>query len=185
MLIAAGNQILLRDPIISDADRWVHWQTHGEWHLWDAPWEDVQTEITEQNRDKTKKRFLEQCAEEFPSPRKRAFIATHENMPLGWVTRYTHERFPDTWFVGIDICEDVHLGNGIGTKALELWVDYLFSNSTIHRIGLDTWSFNKRMIHVAEKIGFVFEGAQREMIQWQDEWLDWVHFGILRRAWKA
>jgi RimJ/RimL family protein N-acetyltransferase len=37
------------------------------------------------------------------------------------------------------------------------------------------------MIHVAEKLGFVYEGAQRELIEWQGERLDLVHYGMLRR----
>ena len=59
------------------------------------------------------------------------------------------------------------------------WRDY----SDIHRISLDTWSFNPRMIRVAQKLGFVYEGAQREMQQWQGEWLDLLHFGMLRSEW--
>jgi ribosomal-protein-alanine N-acetyltransferase len=40
------------------------------------------------------------------------------------------------------------------------------------------------MIRVAEKVGFVYEGRQREMQFWQDEWLDLLHFGILREEWE-
>jgi RimJ/RimL family protein N-acetyltransferase len=107
-----------------------------------------------------------------------------ETHPLGWVSRYANDRFPNVWFVGINICEDAVLNRGLGTEALALWVDYLFANSSIHRLGLDTWSFNLRMMRVAEKVGFVYEGAQREMIEWQGRWLDWVHYGLLRPAWE-
>ena len=117
-------------------------------------------------------------------PRKRAMIATLEGEPLGWVNRYGDKSFPEAYRVGISIGEDAYLNQGIGTEALGLWVDYLFSNSDVHRIGLDTWSFNARMMRVAEKLGFVREGAERELIQWQGEWLDLVHFGMLRREWE-
>jgi RimJ/RimL family protein N-acetyltransferase len=53
----------------------------------------------------------------------------------------------------------------------------------VHRIGLDTWSFNPRMMRVAEKLGFVYEGAERELMAWQGERLDFVHYGLLRREW--
>ena len=72
------------------------------------------------------------------------------------------------------------MNRGLGTEALALWVDYLFANSSVHRLGLDSWSFNSRMKRVAEKVGFVYEGAQREMIEWQGRWLDWMHYGLLR-----
>ena len=35
------------------------------------------------------------------------------------------------------------------------------------------------------KVGFLYEGAQRQMIQWQGEWLDLIHFGMPRSEWKA
>ncbi len=56
-------------------------------------------------------------------------------------------------------------------------------NSTVHRLGLDTWSFNPRMMQVAGKLGFTSEGAQREVLQWQNQWLDLVHYGMLREEW--
>ena len=117
-------------------------------------------------------------------PRRRATIATLEGKLLGWVNRYGDKRFSEAYRVGIDICQDAYLDQGVGTEALGLWVDYLFSNSDVHRIGLDTWSFNGRMMRVAEKLGFVREGAERELIRWQGEWLDLVHFGMLRREWE-
>jgi len=116
---------------------------------------------------------------------KRAVIATPDNTPLGWVSRYGEKDNPHVWFVGIDICEDTYLNLGLGTEALRLWVDHLFAISDVHKLGLDTWSFNPRMIRVAEKVGFVYEGRQREMRQWQGEWLDLLHFGILREEWQG
>ena len=91
---------------------------------------------------------------------------------------------PHVCFVGIDICEDAYLNRGLGTEALRLWVNHIFSTSDVHKIGLETWSFNPRMIRVAEKAGFVREGCQREIRQWQGEWLDLVQFGILREEWQ-
>src|SRR3989304_1674539 len=89
-------------------------------------------------------------------------------------------RTPDTWMVGIDICEDDALNKGLGAEALGLWVDYLFPRSTVQPISPETWAFNPRMSRVAGKLGFVPEGVQREVLQWDGRWLNLVHFGILR-----
>jgi RimJ/RimL family protein N-acetyltransferase len=77
------------------------------------------------------------------------------------------------------------LNKGHGTEALRLWVDYLFLNSEIHRLGFDTYSFNVRMVHVGEKLGFALEGTEREVIYWLDAWLDRLHFGLLRSEWAS
>ncbi len=180
----SGNRVFLREFVPSDLDAFVRWHTQGEWRQFDAPWEESQQSLTESQQTKVRQRFLEACAEETLAPRKSAIITTRKGEPIGWVIRHAQERFHDAWMVGIDICEDRFLNGGLGTEALRLWVDYLFANSNIERIGLDTWSFNQRMIRVAEKVGFMREGSGRRMKQWQGQWLDWVHFGMLREEWE-
>lgn len=184
-ILASGKKVLLRDPLPSDADQYIHWMRRGEWRQFDAPWENEDDALTAVKAAELKQRFLDRCAEEPPQLRVRAFIATVDDVPIGWVSRYGETRFPRVWSIGIDICDDRHLNRGLGTEALSLWIDYLFSNSDLHRLGLDTWSFNTRMAHIARKLGFVFEGAQRELIEWQGQWLDLLHFSMLRSEWNV
>jgi RimJ/RimL family protein N-acetyltransferase len=182
-VIASGERVILRDRLPPDAESYLRWQTHGEWRLYDAPWEDKHVPATAEEEEAFRVRFLEERRQELPVPRKRATVVTLEGEPLGWVNRYGYERFPEAHLVGIDICEDAYLNQGIGTEALGLWVGYLFANSSVHRIGLDTWSFNGRMMRVAHKLRFIREGTERELLRWQGKWLDLVHFGMLRREW--
>lgn len=139
--------------------------------------------MTAEEEDRYREKFIENLAAEKPWPRKSAVVATCEGRPIGSVNRYTQHVHEKTWLVGIDIFEDDCLEQGLGTEALRLWVDYLFEHSDIHRISLDTWSFNPRMVRVAQKLGFVYEGAQREMQEWQGGWLDLLHYGMLRAEW--
>lgn len=182
-VLTSGKKVVLRDSLPADMDTHIRWLNHGEWRRYDAPWERPASMTADEISTKRKK-FLETCMQELPMPRNRATIATLENKPLGWVNRYADQRRPEAWFVGIDMCEDDYLNRGYGAEALGLWIQHLFTNSEIHRIGLDTWSFNPRMMHVAEKVGFVYEGAQRELIAWQGQRLDLVHYGMLRREWE-
>jgi RimJ/RimL family protein N-acetyltransferase/uncharacterized damage-inducible protein DinB len=184
-VIASGPRVLLRDRLVSDADSHVRWRTTGEWREFDAPWEQGPPPHTEEQRENLRRRFLHSCSEPLPELRTTAMIVLPDGQPLGWVNRYDSERFPEAYKLGIDICEDEHLNRGLGTEALALWIDYLFGVPTVRRVGLDTWSFNQRMIHVAHKLGFTPEGAARELVQWRDEWLDLHHFGLLRREWEA
>jgi RimJ/RimL family protein N-acetyltransferase len=41
------------------------------------------------------------------------------------------------------------------------------------------------MMRVAEKVGFVHEGVQREARQWRGEWLDGILYGMLREEWEV
>ena len=182
--IAAGRRIVLRDRLPSDLESQIRWRSQGEWLRFDAPWEARPSLVTDEAKENFRRGFLERCKETPPFPRQQATIAKRTGEPLGWVNRYAHERFPMAWSIGIDICEDPYLNQGIGTEALRLWVDYLFAHSDAHRLGIDTWSFNPRMVRVAEKLGFRFEGARREMLQWQGQWLDQLHYGMLRSEWQ-
>jgi RimJ/RimL family protein N-acetyltransferase len=185
-VVAKGTLVFLRDLIPSDADHYLRWQSSGEWRSFDAPWEEREfSTVTPEEAEAFRERSRARCQKEPDHPRQMAVIVATQGKPLGWVNRYAKEDYPDVWYVGIDICEDDYLGRGFGTEALGLWIDYLFSHSEVHRIGLETWSFNPRMKRVAEKVGLVYEGAEREVREWQGQRLDAVLYGLLRREWLA
>ncbi|MBU2691476.1 MAG: GNAT family N-acetyltransferase [Candidatus Eisenbacteria bacterium] len=183
-IIAAGDRAVLRDREPDDLETQLRWFSRGEWLQFDAPWEHIDFPQTAEEREKFKTNFLIHCDKGKVTPRKSAIIASKEGLSLGWVNRYADERFPAVWSIGIDICEDAYLNKGIGTEALRLWIRHLFKNSDIHKIALATWSMNPRMKHVAEKIGFVREGAEREMIKWKGAWHNRIHYGCLRSEWE-
>lgn len=183
--LVVGERVILRDWLPSDVEVYLHWRTHGEWRQWDAPWEVGSDSMTPEAESKCRAWFASLSEEEAPSPRKRAIITTREGKPLGWVNRYSPKDRPADWHVGIDICEDAYLNRGLGTEALRLWLDYLFETSDLHRISLATWSFNERMMRVAEKTGFTCEGRRRELREWQGERIDYISYGVLRQEWEA
>ena len=86
------------------------------------------------------------------------------------------------FLAGSDICEDDALNRGIGTEARTLWIDYIFADRDGHKIAPDTWSFNPHMMHMAEKIVFRLSGVERNLMEWKENWLELMHFGMLRRV---
>jgi RimJ/RimL family protein N-acetyltransferase len=181
-LFCRGKDVILRDAVPADADQYVRWMQSGEWREYDAPWE---FESDPPSENILRGNFMQRFLYSTETPRRRMIIATPEARPLGWVNRYSDARFQDVWMVGICICVDEYLGQGLGRQALRLWIDYLFSSSNIHRIGLFTYSFNARMIRVAERLGFTAEGVDREVIKWKGNWVNRLHYGLLRQEWEA
>ncbi len=59
--------------------------------------------------------------------------------------------------IGIKICDFSYHGNGHGTNALRLLINYLFDTFNIERVCLDTNLLNVRAQYIYEKIGFVRE----------------------------
>ena len=183
-ILAENNLVRLRDRLPTDVDHYLRWMTTGEWRYFDAPFDGILEEMTLEQKTKFSVNFLEKLAADLPIPRPTAVIELKDgNQPVGWVSRYGEKRFPDVYYIGIDICEDVHLNQGVGTSALRLWIDYLFENSAAHKIECHTWSFNPRMMHVAEKLGFTLEGRELELITWNDHRQDRLRYGLLRSEW--
>ena len=182
-LMIEGEGVILRDYQPEDEDLILYWFTHGEWRQFDAPWEGVVDSFTPEKEEAFRARFRENIQKPRETPRKKFIICLADSTPIGWVNRYGSDRFPGVFYLGIDICEDQYLGKGLGFAALQTWISYLFHNSDAHKVELHTWSLNPRMIRVAEKLGFRHEGTERELIEWQGEWLDRVRFGLLRQEW--
>jgi len=197
-VLALSDRVILRPYVAEDVDIYVYWISHGEWRFYSAPWYGYRTETTPEQEVKDRAWFAERLGGDAESYfNRRAVICvrgpegagdgvpTGVGVPIGDVSWYRNDKNPYTLEVGIGICEDAYLNRGLGTEALRLWVDYLFNTYDVHKLGLETWSFNPRMIRAAEKVGFVLEGRLREHRCWQDAWIDFLPFGLLRREWEA
>ena len=182
-VLARGSLVLLRDRVPEDVETYLRWMTSGEWRYLDAPWEGVRESLDEKSTHEMREKILKLYEQPLPEPRTFAFVTTLDGAPIGRVSRYDRGSQKHEWCVGIDICVDDYLNRGFGSEALALWIDYLFGSSDIHRLALETWSFNPRMARVAEKVGFQREGTLREAQEWQGEWLDKLQFGLLRQEW--
>ncbi|MBN2335146.1 GNAT family N-acetyltransferase [Candidatus Bathyarchaeota archaeon] len=174
MIISTGSRVTLRDYTDGDRGHYVSWiRGDGLWKRYDAPWEPMEGLLDRFPG------FLDEQAD----PRVRAVIEV-EGRPVGWVSRYGEESHPDTCYVGIDICVDECLGKGVGYEALGLWVDYLFGHG-FHRVALKTYSFNPAIQRLALKLGFRFEGEEREVHLWEGEWVSRLVYGVLSDEWRC
>ncbi|MFJ8652042.1 GNAT family N-acetyltransferase [Streptomyces rochei] len=76
-------------------------------------------------------------------------------------------------------------GRGIGTEATRLIVGYAFEELGLHRVQLDAYAFNDRALRVYEKVGFVREGARREVERRDGVRVDEVLMAVLDHEWAA
>jgi RimJ/RimL family protein N-acetyltransferase len=185
-----GERVVLRDPRPEDLEAHVRWHTvETAWQDWDAPWDiqrnQVPPERMEESLKELRRRLLEKLTAPLSTPRPGFWIERIGGPLLGHVGQYHHDAKHRSTMIGIAIYESAYWDQGLGTEALGLWVDYLFASLDLHRIGLDTWSGNVRMMRCAEKCGFLLEGRLRETVEWRGQRYDSVKFGMLRREWEA
>ncbi len=70
-------------------------------------------------------------------------------------------------------------GNGYGTEATRLVLDYALGTVGLHRVSLGVLDFNPRARRVYEKCGFRLEGRLREAVRWDDGWHDELVMSVL------
>ncbi|QDY80908.1 GNAT family N-acetyltransferase [Streptomyces qinzhouensis] len=76
-------------------------------------------------------------------------------------------------------------GRGLGTEATALIVGHGFEHIGLHRIVLSVFAFNPRARRVYEKVGFVAEGVEREVLRRGDGWADATSMSVLAHEWRA
>lgn len=149
--------------------------TQPEWKQWDAPYfeyKPMQKDVFMASADT----FLD---------RDDMWVIDVEGTVYGTVSFYYEDAGKEWLEVGIILHQADRWNRGIGTKALALWVDHLFTTLSTFRVGLTTWSGNERMIRVAEKVGMQLEGRIRQVRVVRGNRYDSIRMGMLREEWQA
>jgi RimJ/RimL family protein N-acetyltransferase len=77
-----------------------------------------------------------------------------------------------------------HTGQGFGTEATRLMLDYGFGFLNLHRIELEVYTINPRAYHVYEKVGFVREGVKRKEFYYDHQYYDSIVMSILEEEYR-
>lgn len=70
-------------------------------------------------------------------------------------------------------------GQGFGTEATDLVLEYAFETAGLHRVALEVFAFNTRAERSYARSGFVREGVWREHLRWDGAWHDAVLMSVL------
>lgn len=76
-------------------------------------------------------------------------------------------------------------GEGYGTEAAELLVDYAFRERRLHRITARVLATNAASMAVWEKLGFSEEGVFRDATFTGGEYVDNHYYGVLATEWEG
>jgi len=84
---------------------------------------------------------------------------------------------------GILIGEKDYWGKGYGKEALELLVDYGFTELNLNSIYTLVISSNERSIKTHKQIGFREQGRIRQRIFMKNKFYDMIYFDLLKSEW--
>lgn len=154
----------------------IYGETNPEWKKWDAPYYPLEYESREDFRRTVEKA----SSKEVPS-----WVIMEVNGQITGSLSYYIEDPQSMWIeTGIIMYQSSSWNQGLGTKAMSSWIDYLFEALPIVRIGLTTWSGNVRMMNVGAKLGMQVEGRMRKCRIVDGIYYDSIRMGMLREEWE-
>ena len=179
------NKIKLRDWLEKDLELYRFWYTGDKaWKKFDGPYYQKPTPAEVEETINTLK--LKIISNNWDTPRQRMVIATEtDDQLIGTVSWYWQSQETNWKSIGIVIYDENYWSGGIGSQALQLWVNYLFENcSDIVRLDLRTWSGNERMMNLGKKLGFKEEARFRKARIVDGVYFDSIGMGLLREEWE-
>lgn len=177
-------KILLRELEIKDLDDYLYWNHPSrEFHKFNGPYygRSSEEELIEEV-EYLKIMLLQGDKEVF---RNKKIIANKDTDEIIGQVNWYWKSEETLWMeVGIVIFNETYWGGGIGHEALKIWINEIFNqNPKLIRIGLTTWSGNKRMMKLAEKLGLGKEAVYKKARIVDNKYYDSVSYGILKEDW--
>ncbi|MHA7275410.1 GNAT family N-acetyltransferase [Arthrobacter sp. Hz1] len=142
---------------------------------------------TEQDADDAVTRISSQLdIDEWPGVRWRLVIADRlTNLLVGTVSWHWESKETDWPRAGMTVFDPSMRGRGVGTEALALWADYLFTATAFRRLDFSTWSGNLAMCGVGAKLGWTEEARFRDARVVRGTVYDSVVYGVTRVQWES
>ncbi|MEQ6389344.1 GNAT family protein [Bacillaceae bacterium S4-13-58] len=180
MIKIVGEKVILKEANPDEIDELYYWRYEEEKQeakKWNGPY------IPEDKISKEEyHRRWEEEHDIFPDIPSELVILVRDKV-IGTVGSYWVDKNTDWLETGIVIYDSAYWNGGYGTEAYKLWIDFLFESTTIHRLGMSTWSGNFRMMKVAEKLGMREEARIREARVVDGRRYDAIKMGMLRKEW--
>ncbi|WP_074599141.1 GNAT family N-acetyltransferase [Sediminibacillus halophilus] len=181
MVQITGDKVILKEPDQQAIDELYYWkyeEAEQAAKKWNGPYI-PEERVSKQEYDVSWRRE-EPIAPGVPA----SLIIYVENQLIGYVGAYWVDKNTNWLETGIVIYDKDYWNGGYGTEAYKRWIDFLFQQTDLHRLGMSTWSGNVRMIKVAEKIGMKEEARIRDARIVDNKYYDAIKMGMLRSEWK-
>ena len=171
-IILKGEKVILRPLSLKDAPNFCKWLADLEVTVFLATYEKTPPTLKEERewiketkRDKSKINFS---------------IDSVEGDHIGTVSLSSIDNYAKRAEFGIFIGDKKYWGQGCGTEACKLIVDYGFRKMKLHRIYLRCVAYNIRGEKAYSKAGFKVEGRLRDHLYRDKNWHDEIRMSILK-----
>jgi putative hydrolase of HD superfamily len=180
------QRTVLRYWCTQDLEAYGAWLQPGhEWQQLDGPYYPRANTPKIQKKIEALRERIEKA--QWPTPCfDLAVVDRQSDRLIGRVSRYWQSEETLWLSIGITIFDPRDWGRGLGFEALGGWTGHLFNSMPeLLRLDLRTWSGNRGMMRLAEKLGFREEARFRRARIVDGEPFDGMGYGILREEWTA
>lgn len=184
MAYIKGDKVILRDLTNEDVEQLYFWKYEADDrdHLkWNAPYTPPKPMTLEQFRQSG--RLAENLMRVGTDKVRSELVIEADGKLIGTVGWYWVDECTNWLNNGIVIYDSGYWSGGYGTDAFHMWTNYIFEQMDVVRVGISTWSGNKRMMGLAKKIGMMEEGRIRKARIVNGKYYDLVKMGVLREEW--
>jgi RimJ/RimL family protein N-acetyltransferase len=110
-------------------------------------------------------------------------IETLEGRHIGNIGLHRINWKDRTATTGAVIGEKEFWGNGYGTDAKMLLLDFAFNTLGLEKVNSEVFEFNERSVNYSLKCGYVIEGRRRSQVFRHGRRWDIIQLGVLRKEW--
>lgn len=111
-------------------------------------------------------------------------VRIQDDVPVGLTGFHQIQQKNRNAVFGINIGDKECWGQGYGTEATGLMMQFAFDKLNLNRITLHVFEFNDRAHHVYKKLGFQEEGVLRQDHYCEGQYWDTIIMGMLRDEWR-
>jgi len=86
--------------------------------------------------------------------------------------------------IGIHLASD-YQRKGYGSETINWMLNWAFQMAGLHRVRITCFSYNPGARTLYERLGFVYEGSERESIWYDGEWHDILLLSMLESEWRV
>lgn len=112
------------------------------------------------------------------------FFVWHRGVFAGSIGTVFVDRNNDRAEIGYFVVREAE-GTGLAYRSVSALIDHLFEVEGMHRVSVRIMPENQRSIALARRLGFGFEGIQRESYKVRGEHRDLEVHSILASEWRA
>lgn len=172
-IILKGKKVILRPLSLSDAPNFCKWVSDPEVTQFLSV-HDMPKPSLKEEREWIKKAKLGK------NRNLNLAVDTVDGIHIGSISLKKIDQFNKNAEFGIMIGHKKYWGQGCGTEATKLLVEYGFKKLKLHRIYLFYIAFNDRAGNAYKRVGFKTEGKMRDHIYRNGHFHDYIQMGILK-----